>query len=1321
MDCLGRRKSLAIIPVIVSLILSAGLFAGPVDPGQVQKVTDAFLKAKTAGPGATPSNLAAQGFAAGARMAPGGLREIRGDDGTLLAYIADLEPRGFIALSANTDVAPVVAYSFQSSFLSGNDKKNPLYRMVREDLRLRAKTLAEHPELKSPEAGRLWDLYAAGQIGTSSNGTFQQWPPAGSTATGGWLQTAWEQGEPFNQFCPLDTVDGGRSYVGCAATAMAQVLNYHRQCNIMFDANDSYTMYSGMRMDADSALYDFPSFAALNGLVGSIRSAYDAGVDLNDVEAAALNFACGVAIQMDYSSEGSGAAPSDMQEALVHKFGFYATDMYGALSPASFLVLQENLVNRLPALVTLAPADGYGGHVLVCDGYNTDGEYHLNFGWGTFAPEKMTEVWYRLPSDLYPLDYVVTETMLNLQPQAPALTAEPGFLRFYGAPGGESDAQLLRLQNPVGNVPVSSITCPAGFVLGLADEFSDRLEAFRMTRPGQTVAVSVKFRPQQAGGYYGPLAIHYGDGNVRYVLLQGWAFDGGTQVAAGSVSGTWSQDQSPYFVNGDIQVPANGALAIEPGVKIFFTGPYGLTVGKNAKLTAQGTAAAPIELTAWNRDAGWGGLRFISSGSDDVLSYCSLTWAKKTAGLLPTADNGAAGVADEDSLGGAIYCYDSDPTIENCRLTNNLGDCGGAVYCEYSWPVIRNTLIANNTSAGGTVRCGGLCVNFSGTPELYHCTIVNNSPGGLFAGSWDGMAVTNTIVWGNEMYQIQTAESAPAVAFCDMQGGCPGSGNWSNDPCFFDPSQGPGIEYDGSAANWALQSHSPCLNAGKDVQDLPATDLAGAARTASGVLDLGAYENQSELPLLTISPSMTADAGFVQLNASSTIQLNLANTGQQDVTIRSASILDGVKAFSLSTPVQDRVLVPGESVPVEITFRPTREAVYKGRLDVRSTAHNGARVLVALKGVGVSGTVVAPGPVSGTWKKSASPYVVTGDLTIGRNKTLRIEPGVTVKFAGHFGLTVGYRGTLKAIGTEQDRIVFTPIDQGEGWFGIRLINSAADDVLQYCTLEYATKPRTDAGGIPNLFGGAILCYGSWDDDPGYGVACSPKIDSCLLTHNWAYMGGAIASVQGDQPVITRNTIVDNGADYYGAGIALFYTEATIANNVIARNYANVVGGGIANVESSPSIRNNTIFYNRPSALYLESVLTDYLDDVLPASITNNILWKNEIHMAEGVTPEEFEIRFNDVQGGWDGEGNIDQDPLFANANADDYHLKSQAGRWDPAGHVWVVDTETSPCIDAGDPASDFAAEPAFNGQRVNLGAYGGTEQASKSVPTVDGQ
>ena len=110
-----------------------------------------------------------------------------------------------------------------------------------------------------------------------------------------------------------------------------------------------------------------------------------------------------------------------------------------------------------------------------------------------------------------------------------------------------------------------------------------------------------------------------------------------------------------------------------------------------------------------------------------------------------------------------------------------------------------------------------------------------------------------------------------------------------------------------------------------------------------------------------------------------------------------------------------------------------------------------------------------------------------------------------------------------------------------------------------------------------------------------------------------------------------------------------------------------------------------------------------------------------IHQAVAIDPNVSLI--------W-GEGNVDADPCFvkpgywdpngtpADANDDfwvegDYHLKSQAGRWDPNDRTWVTDSVTSPCIDAGDPNSPIGDEPAPNGGRIN-GAYGGTPEASQS-------
>lgn len=83
-----------------------------------------------------------------------------------------------------------------------------------------------------------------------------------------------------------------------------------------------------------------------------------------------------------------------------------------------------------------------------------------------------------------------------------------------------------------------------------------------------------------------------------------------------------------------------------------------------------------------------------------------------------------------------------------------------------------------------------------------------------------------------------------------------------------------------------------------------------------------------------------------------------------------------------------------------------------------------------------------------------------------------------------------------------------------------------------------------------------------------------------------------------------------------------------------------------------------------------------------------------------------------------GPGNIGRDPCFVRVGTSgddgDYHLKSQAGRWDADEGRWTIDETTSPCIDAGDPSGPIGLEPFPNGGIINMGAYGGTAEASKS-------
>ncbi|MCJ7423370.1 hypothetical protein MUP01_03770, partial [Candidatus Bathyarchaeota archaeon] len=126
-------------------------------------------------------------------------------------------------------------------------------------------------------------------------------------------------------------------------------------------------------------------------------------------------------------------------------------------------------------------------------------------------------------------------------------------------------------------------------------------------------------------------------------------------------------------------------------------------------------------------------------------------------------------------------------------------------------------------------------------------------------------------------------------------------------------------------------------------------------------------------------------------------------------------------------------------------------------------------------------------------------------------------------------------------------------------------------------------------------------------------------------------------------------------------------------------------------------------------------------------ITNCTVWENSPDQINGGAA----VTYSNIQGGWSDTGNISANPHFAgpghwdpngtpqDAKDDfwvdgDYHLKSQAGRWDASEGRWMIDHVTSPCIDAGDPLDPIGLEPFPNGGIVNMGAYGGTGEASKS-------
>jgi hypothetical protein len=235
--------------------------------------------------------------------------------------------------------------------------------------------------------------------------------------------------------------------------------------------------------------------------------------------------------------------------------------------------------------------------------------------------------------------------------------------------------------------------------------------------------------------------------------------------------------------------------------------------------------------------------------------------------------------------------------------------------------------------------------------------------------------------------------------------------------------------------------------------------------------------------------------------------------------------------------------------------------------------------------------------------------------------------------------------------------------------------------------------------------GAVRCYGSIlvravcsssagvsafaqvEDPFGYAPV---TISNCRILES---PDGGILLDSHDNVTIANCYIAANGT----AGIYAYASNPVIHNCVAVQNY----GSGIRAVRGA-EISNCTTVDNADIGIWISQ-----------GAIVNSIVWGNSQRQLYN-PGDDASVTYCDVQGGWPGIGNIDADPCFVPQRSGDYHLKSQAGRWDPASESWVKDDVTSPCIDAGDPMSPIGYEPFPNGGIINMGAYGGTAEASKS-------
>ncbi|MEI6500321.1 MAG: right-handed parallel beta-helix repeat-containing protein, partial [Armatimonadota bacterium] len=284
--------------------------------------------------------------------------------------------------------------------------------------------------------------------------------------------------------------------------------------------------------------------------------------------------------------------------------------------------------------------------------------------------------------------------------------------------------------------------------------------------------------------------------------------------------------------------------------------------------------------------------------------------------------------------------------------------------------------------------------------------------------------------------------------------------------------------------------------------------------------------------------------------------------------------------------------------------------------------------------------------------------------------------------------------------------------------------AAGGGIMCVQTTTYPMTPTITGNTISNNTTGIFLATAKG----GAGIYtsnCSPVISNNIVTGNQAVAAAAGIYCNGGAPLITNNILTGNIGAFLGGGgpggIALYNSSgAVVSNCLIADNYGGSWGGGVGCAQGTVTISNCTIARNQGPGVYLSGGTVVLDSDI----IASQAMASSQPGPGIASYSADLAVKSCDVWGNVSGDyssiasltgthHNISADPLFANAAAGDYRLKSHSGRW--TGTNWVMDSVTSPCIDGGDPFLPFAAEPAPNGGCVNMGYDGDTQSASKSV------
>lgn len=292
---------------------------------------------------------------------PAGIQIIQMDphylaDGSLAFYMVDLGSKGWVLVSGDDVLSPVLAFSFENRMTpldQWTDAAAYLLDVYRNDIELSLKN-------KDLKRDVRWDGL---QLPTLKGSTEDiRIEPI--------IDVKWNQGSGWNMFCPADEDGpGGHAYVGCVAVSMAQAMTVYE--------------YPAKGVGIKSYLHDDYGSITVNYDQAEPYAWSEMGASSYDSANAMLLYHCAVSVEMGFGADGSGAYVRTAARAMKQYFSYSSNLSFMDRLPDAEeweALLVDELVAGRPIVYRGEPGDGTAGHAWNVDGYG-DGYFHMNFGW----------------------------------------------------------------------------------------------------------------------------------------------------------------------------------------------------------------------------------------------------------------------------------------------------------------------------------------------------------------------------------------------------------------------------------------------------------------------------------------------------------------------------------------------------------------------------------------------------------------------------------------------------------------------------------------------------------------------------------------------------------------------------------------------------------------------------------------------------------------------------------------------------------------------------------------------------------------------------